>query len=123
MAKKKPVVPKEIEFDYIKSNFFRVVRGDGAFGGLSPNGTIHMAIFSERSAIPTKIVHKVVDNALGPEIVPRREVRKAVVREVEVDVTLDINQAIALRKWLDDKIKAFHEAMGIPQAATNGSVK
>jgi hypothetical protein len=60
----------EIEFDFIKSNFFRVIHVDGAFGGLSPNGFVHMALYSERRAIPTKVVHKIEGAALGLKLRP-----------------------------------------------------
>ena len=49
---KKIAIPSEVEFDFIKSNFFRVIKADGAFGGVAPNGAIHMQIFSERQPIP-----------------------------------------------------------------------
>lgn len=110
--------PKEIEFDFIKSNYFRVIKADGAFGGITGNGSIHMALYSERNAIPTKVVHAVVDGSLGPELRDRRQGRKAIVREVEVDVMLDITQAMALSKWLDEKIKQFSEIFGtLPQVS------
>ena len=35
---KKIAIPSEVEFDFIKSNFFRVIKADGAFGGVAPNG-------------------------------------------------------------------------------------
>jgi hypothetical protein len=102
----------EIEFDFIKSNFFRVVRADGAFGGLSPTGAIHMAIYSERQPLPQKIVHRIEDGTLGPEMADRRQGRKAIVREVEVDVVLEIAQAIVLRTWLEDKINQYQQLIG-----------
>jgi hypothetical protein len=95
----------EVKFDFIKSNFFRVIRADGAFGGIAPNGAIHMGIYSERSPLPKRVVHKLNDNMLGAEITSRRETRDAFVREMEVDIVLELAQAIALRTWLDDKIK------------------
>jgi hypothetical protein len=115
---KKPKIPKEIEYDFIKSNYFRVIRADGAFGGLSPNGAIHMGIYSERHPIPRKVVHTIQSATeggaaqLGPEIAERREGRKAIVREMEVDVVLDIVQAITLRKWLDERIAQYQEMVG-----------
>ena len=72
---KQPKPPKEIEFDFIKSNLFRVIRGDGAFGGIAPGGAIHMSIYSERHPIPTKTVHKLEGGQLGPELRDRREGR------------------------------------------------
>ncbi len=121
---KKPKMPKEIEFDYIKSNFFRVIRADGAFGGLAPNGAIHMGIYSERQPIPQKVVHAVQDGQLGPELLDKRQGRKAVIREMEVDVVLDIGQAIGLRQWLDDKIDQYKRHVGsLPTIPDMGAAK
>jgi hypothetical protein len=101
---------EQIEFDFIKSNYFRVIKADGAFGGLTPSGSIHMALYSERQAIPTKVIHKLEGGKLGPEIRERREGRQGIVREVEVDVILDPQQAVLLRDWLTDKINQYQQA-------------
>jgi hypothetical protein len=108
----KEKIPKEVEFDFLKSNYFRVIRADGAFGGLSPSGAIHMGIYSERHAIPQKIFHAVENRQLGPEIVSKRQGRKSVVREMEVDVVLEITAAMVLRKWLDDRIEQYQKLVG-----------
>ena len=109
---KTPKIPKELEYDFIKSNFFRVIHADGAFGGLAPNGNVHMALYSERRAIPTKVIHAVVNGELGPEIPAKRQGRKGLVREVEIDVVMTIEQAEALRMWLVDKIESFQKITG-----------
>jgi hypothetical protein len=128
-APKKPKIPqkpKEIGFDFIKSNFFRVIHADGAFGGLTPNGNIHMGIYSERMPFPQKIVHSLESapagqQKLGPEIMDRREGRKAAIRELEVGIVLNIAQAIVLRKWIDDRIKQYQQLIG-PLPATEDTV-
>jgi hypothetical protein len=112
-ATKKTVAPPQMEFDFIKSNFFRVVRGDGAFGGIAPNGAIHMGIFSERTPFPQKTVHNIGPTGdLGSELREQREGRKAIIREMEVDVVLEIAQAIALRQWLDERIQQYATLIG-----------
>ena len=124
MARKKKA-PTEIVFDFIKSNYFRVVRADGVFGGLAPSGAIHMGVYSERSAIPKQIVHSIVEGGqLGPELKDKRVVRSAIVREVEVDVVLDIAQAMTLRQWLDDKVEQYQKLVGpLPQVPAPQPVK
>ena len=99
-------VPDRIKFDYIKSNLFRVIHADGAVGGISPKATIHFAFYSERSPIPKQTVFPVnEDGTLGQEIKDERVVRDAIVREVEVDVVMDLNTANSFLKWLEEKIK------------------
>src|SRR5580658_6057944 len=99
-APRKPKMPKEIEFDFNKSNFFRVVRSDGIIGGLTPGGAIHMGVYSERRAFPTKMIHSVEGGQLGPEQMNKRQGRKAIVRELEVGITMEVAQAVVLRNWL-----------------------
>ncbi len=100
------LLPKEIAFDFIKSNYFRVISVDGAFGGLSLSGrTINMAIYSERRPIPKRVVTSVKpDGFLGDEVKDKRDERDAIVRELEANLVFDLSTAIAIRGWLDDKI-------------------
>jgi hypothetical protein len=122
-------MPTEIEFDFIKSNLFRVIRSDGIIGGLTPVGAIMIGMYSERQPFPTKMVHTVEAGRLGPEQMDKREARKAIVREIEVAAIMDIAQAIVLRKWLDEKIEQYQQLIGplptIPVSAkvNIGSIK
>ncbi|WFU68584.1 hypothetical protein [Bradyrhizobium sp. CB2312] len=125
MAKstKKPAVPSQVKIDFIKSNFYRVVRGDGVFGGLNPNGTIHLGVYSERVPYPQQILHDVENGQLQPEDVSRRVGRGAnVLREMEVGISMDVAQAIVLRNWLDEKLLLYQQLVGplpeIPEAPT-----
>ena len=104
-----PDAPNRIKFDYIKSNLFRVVHVDGAIGGATPQGYVHMAIFSERLPIPTQVVHGVESGSrLGEEILAERVVKEAVVRELEVDCIMNIETAESLHNWLAQTIAKVH---------------
>src|SRR5690349_24913939 len=95
----------KIVFSYFKSNFFRVVHADGAWGGLSPRGDIHISFYNERAAIPDTsriAISPTTGQVLKPE---EFEASSRFVREVEVDVVVDLATAVQLRGWLDDKIK------------------
>ena len=97
---------KEISFNYVKSNLFRVIHADGAWGGLSPRGDIHIAFYNERAAIPD--FSKVTVSSDGQTIEAERfEATSELVREVEVDVIVDLATARALRVWLDSMIEAL----------------
>ena len=95
-----------VAFDYIKNHHFRSIRADGAIGGITPNGNIHFALYSERLPLPKRLVHEVnEDGSLGP-VMPNETVsRDAIVREMEVDVFLDISVARGLSEWLKEKLK------------------
>ena len=93
-----------ISFDYIKSNQFRVVRVDGAHGGIAPNGhTIQMALFSERAPIPKRETYRLEEGKLGDRIA--KEERDAIIREVEVEALIDLETAKRVAEWLRDKIE------------------
>ena len=99
-----------ISFDYLKSRYFRVIRADGAIGSVTPNGHIHLALFSERPAIPRHIVHELdADGRLGSEVPNEMVSRGGIVREMEVDVFLTVEAAENIKQWLDEKI---NEAIG-----------
>ena len=92
----------KINFDYIKSNQFRVVRVDGAHGGIAPNGhTIQMALFSERAPIPKRETYKLEQGKLGERTAV--EQRDALIREVEIEALVDLNTARRIVNWLQDK--------------------
>lgn len=96
--------PSTLQFDYIKSNLFRVIHADGALGGLTPSGMIHIALYNERLAIPRSVVHSVDETGkLGKQI--KSDGRPGLVREVEVDVFVTIATAESLVDWLKDRIE------------------
>jgi len=102
-ARVKVATQKKINFDYIKSNQFRVVRVDGAHGGIAPNGhTIQMALFSERAPIPKRETYKLEQGKLGERTAV--EQRDAVIREVEIEALMDLDTAKRIVNWLQDKI-------------------
>jgi hypothetical protein len=101
----------EIEFHFEKSRYFRVIHADGAFGGVAPgNRNIHLAIFSERSPLPRTITHRVADGLLGEEIIERRETKQGIFREVEADLVMTVEVAVAIRDWLDQRINESLQA-------------
>jgi hypothetical protein len=96
----------EINFDYIKAHAFRVVHVDGAIGGLTPSRLVHAALYSERPAIPQRIVHQIgADGTLGPRIDAQTLARSGIVRELEVDVIMSAEVAQSLGLWLLERAR------------------
>ncbi|MFZ5835157.1 MAG: hypothetical protein ACOY2B_07215 [Pseudomonadota bacterium] len=97
-----------IAFDYIKSNFFRVIRADGAIGGPTANGQLHIVFYSERAAIPRRVIHELKDdNTLGA--VREIQSRESMVRELDVDLFLSCEVARSLHLWLGEQIEKMKE--------------
>ena len=106
-----------IAFDYIKGQHFRVIRADGAIGGVTPCGFIHMAFFSERPAIPRRLVYLATDEGtLGEELPGEKVSRDAIVRELDVDLFVNLQTAISLREWLDRRIAELKNRTAPTQA-------
>jgi hypothetical protein len=104
------VLPDHMTIDYVKSNAFRVIHMDGAWGGVTPQLRLQMAVYSERGAIPRRVVHATTpEGTLGEET--HKEVRADIVREVEADIIMDLSVAIALREWLDTRIKVLQQTI------------
>jgi hypothetical protein len=95
-----------LRFDFVKSNFFRVVHADGIW--ISPLGqNFHVSFFNERVSIPQQVTHSInPDGSIGPEQPDLRTGRAAIVREVECDVVMTISTAKFMRDLLDSYIKA-----------------
>jgi len=95
---------ERLNFDYIKVAHFRTIRPDGAVGVLTPNGLPSLAFYNERQAIPQRIVYSLNDDGtVGDEI--DRVGRDAIVREIEIAVTLDVATAQALMSFLGELIE------------------
>jgi hypothetical protein len=103
---------KTVAFDYIKSNFFRSARADGVWGGVNGHLDVVMAFYSERPSIPQHVVHTLDGNVLGDEIPSERIGRKAVIREVEICVSMNLTVAKVFRDWLDGKIRSIEGIEG-----------
>ena len=101
--------PSKIAFEYVKSNYHRVIWAIGAHGGPTPNGRfINMSLFNERLPIVQREVHSVSpEGALGPLI--EKVQRDAIVREVEVTVMLDLDAAAVIAKFLLKSIEKVKE--------------
>lgn len=101
--------PDKIKFDFIKSNYFRTIHADGVWGGVNGHLDIAMAFYSERPAIPQQITMPVENGKLGNELEDKRVGRDAVIRDVEIAVTMNVEVARSFRQWLDDRIRAIDE--------------
>ncbi len=105
----------KIDFHFEKSNLFRVVHVDGAFGGPTPQGKILVSVYSERLPLPKVITQELKpDGSLGEEV--DRLSRGGIFREVEVALTMDKNVAEAIRDWLGDQIRKLDKI----EEAANG---
>ena len=100
-----------VEVNYQKSNFFRVIHVDGAFGGPSPRGLVNIAFYSERMPIPKKTEFEL--NAGTPGVEKAVDVKGGIFREVEANMVMDIAVACSLYVWLGQKIIETGKQIGM----------
>jgi hypothetical protein len=92
----------EVAFDFIKANDFRVIWADGGIGSVTAHGHVHVALYSERPAIPRRQVFRVdaKTGALG-DIIPEKTIgRTAYVRELGCDIMMTPGVARTVGEWL-----------------------
>lgn len=106
-----PSAPTTVAFDYLKAPGFQSLRADGVIGGVTPSNRIHMAVYSERPAIPRRMVYEVRETGHLGDL---REVesRDSVVREMSADIFLDLRAAEAIRDWLGQQIEELRKRVG-----------
>ncbi len=97
-------IKQNVIFDYIKSTSFRSLRADGAVGGVTPNGHVHISLYSERGAIPKREIHEVSDDGRLSDLVQVTS-RHSIVREMEADIFLRLDIAKSIHKWLGKVIE------------------
>lgn len=96
--------PKTLSFEYIKSQFFRVIHADGAVGSITPTGKLHIAFYSERLAIPKMTVHEHrADGTLGKVISEQTISKSSIIREMDVDVIFDGDTLDGLIAFLNEQ--------------------
>ena len=109
-------IPTSVDCHYLKSNSFRVVHADGVWGGTTPRGYIAMSFFSERAPIPRKLTYAVnPDGVVDQKRETGRDSRAGIIREVEVEVMVDLAMAKSLSTWLQQHIGHLEENVRVQQ--------
>ncbi|HEX5244782.1 MAG TPA: hypothetical protein VFW23_16075 [Tepidisphaeraceae bacterium] len=104
-------------FNYIKSNYFRVIHGAGALGSVSFDGlSVRMAIYTERVPIPLMQVWEGDEKGELIKLVNTTG-REGIVREVETEIVMSVDVARGLSKWLSDQVRVAEEYNSARQAS------
>lgn len=103
-----------LRFHYLKSSGFRSIHVDGAIASPLPaKQGVHLAMYSERGAIPQQVDHEVDENGrLGPEVSGSRVSREGIVRELEVDLFMDVDTVAGLHALLGTVLKEMKGEAG-----------
>lgn len=107
-----PNVGDIVKFHYIKGNFYRAIHVDGAYGGLTPRGTIALSCFNERRPLPVqtgnKLVHGRDENlTLGPETDDALISKDGIIREIDATLYVTVEVARDIAYWLLNQVSQF----------------
>lgn len=100
----------QIIFNYVKSNFHRVIHIDEVLSGITPSGEIYVELCSERPSLPKQVVvhfdddGEVKDTSINPQ-----NVKSHVDREVEASIVMSLDTAESLFLKLFDLIESLKE--------------
>ena len=107
----KKKLPTSVTFHYLKSAQYRVTHIDGAIGGLTPTGFVHMSMFSERFSIPKEQIISINEKG-GLGDLKQETTMGGVVRELEVSALMSIDVAKSLMEWLTRQIAELEKRKG-----------
>lgn len=108
----------QVRFYYQKSHFFRVIHADGVIGNLTPQGLLHLAVYSERTAIPQTSLHELnEDGTLGKSL--ETDGKEGFVREIDTDLIMTKEVAVGVRNWLNQMLKDFEDSSNSASGASN----
>ncbi len=96
----------EITIKYVIPNDLKDCYVNGVWGMVSPKGEINMHLYSERLPIPNTETISFIDGNLGTVPVDTKA-GGDVIRLVQSSIVMDIPTAIALQKWLGERIDYF----------------
>ena len=82
-----------VQFDFIKSQAFRVIHVDGIWGGVRPDLSFHLNLYNERHSIPQSVTIDFDPDDVDAEQFVEVQNREAVIREVEVCAIMDLETA------------------------------
>jgi len=84
---------------------------DGVYGGLTPSGLMHVAVFNERQPIPEQATYVLNENGIERERLDLRQSKQGFVREVEANLMMSVETAELLRDWLTTNIAVLRKAL------------
>src|SRR4051812_47543074 len=112
--------PSELQFNFLKSNFFRVAHVDGAVGNITPKGDIFVSFYNERVSLPDSVINRITEDGRVGEQISANTSSPGLIREMEFGIVLDVEVAKNLNVWLSNMIG---QVEGIVSARTDEEKK
>ena len=104
--------PTKVKFTYAKCRFFRVIRVDGAWGGVTPQGEIAMSVYNERIPLPDFQEFSIGENG-SLKLEKQDTTSQGILREVEAAISMRPEAALTMANWLLEKVTQFEKLTGV----------
>jgi hypothetical protein len=99
----------QVEFSYQKSNLHRVIKVDGAWGGIVPLGGIQMSVFSEIRPFPASEKYQISEDGKTAHPITPSKKNTALTREIETTLIMSPSVAKSLATWLTIKVEEYEK--------------
>ncbi len=100
--------PTQIGIYYQRSRHYRTIHADGAQIGVTPRGEIQFTLFSDLKPMPEFVLHQITpEGNLGASL--EEVVKDGPIREVEVNVVMDVLSTTALANALRTTLEQLEE--------------
>ena len=100
-----------IEFTFHKSNLHRVIKVDGAWGGIVPQGGVQMSVFSEVKPFPHTETYQIEDDGKTAHPIKQSSRQNFVAREIEATLIMTPTVARSLADWLMNKVDEYEKIL------------
>ena len=105
-TKPDPDRPTKIGIYYQRSRHYRTIHADGAQIGLTPRGTLQFTLYSDQKPMPEFVLHGITpEGNLGGVL--EEVVKEGFVREVEVNVVMDLTVTANFIAALQDVLTRY----------------
>ncbi len=95
---------KNVKIYFSKTENYKIIAANGAWGGVSPGGDIFFDLFIDKRDNPEYLELEIDSNSKTEEV--GREGAENFVRESQIGVVLRPDNALVIGKWLIEKAKA-----------------
>ena len=93
-----------IEIKYLKSSDHKTVKCDSVFGGFTPSKMLHIAIMTDKVAMPNSQIFKKKSNDNAFELEKDDFPNYPFVKENHADLIMDPQNAKSLADWIYEKL-------------------
>ena len=113
MADNKQDADQNVRISYPASNDYKVVHANGAYGGITPDGTeIKFDLYQEYSQ-PLEYETRQIHGVKMGDTISKQPATPDIVRERVVGVVMTLDKAKVLANWMIEKIQKFEEELDL----------